>query len=324
MCPTRINPPQTRLSRVRGFTLIELLVACALTGLLVALLGSIVSQTSGVWRTATNKIDSFQSARFGFETLTREISKATLNTYLAYDDPLAPTKYLRQSELRFKMGPGLVPGSVTDCIFFQAPTARTDLDLYRGLDGMLGSTGFFIAYVADEVPDDFKLKIARIPRSFRLMQWSQSGERLSVYDYPNSDAWFADAASEAKPIADNIIALILRPKFPDNQTPPAGWDSYVYDSGAGGASGVQPIKQHQLPPLVQITMVAIDREANTRLANVESDVKTALSGLFSADSDPESTFDNDLNTLKDNLTQKGIRYQTFTATIPLREGKWTK
>ncbi len=49
--------------------------------LLVAIL-SALSQVSTTWQRMSDKVDSFQSARLAFDLLSKNLSRATLNTYL--------------------------------------------------------------------------------------------------------------------------------------------------------------------------------------------------------------------------------------------------
>ena len=87
-----------------GFTLVEVLVAMALLTLIALLLTSMTGATASTWRYTAARIEQFRSAETAYESITRRLSQATLNTYWDYDSPTAPTKYLRQSDLRFISG----------------------------------------------------------------------------------------------------------------------------------------------------------------------------------------------------------------------------
>src|SRR5258708_20794096 len=69
-----------------GFTLVELMVSTVMIGLIMLVLVGMTNQTSQTWRNATEKIEKFQSARDGFESMTRKLSQATLNTNWDYLD----------------------------------------------------------------------------------------------------------------------------------------------------------------------------------------------------------------------------------------------
>ena len=114
-----------------GFTLVELLVSIALITLIALLLSSMTGATASTWRHTTARIEQFRSAETAYESITRRLSQATLNTYWDYDNPTAPKKYLRQSDLRFisgnmtagpkKLLTAVGPRRPTHGIFFQAP-----------------------------------------------------------------------------------------------------------------------------------------------------------------------------------------------------------
>ncbi|MDQ3623942.1 MAG: prepilin-type N-terminal cleavage/methylation domain-containing protein, partial [Verrucomicrobiota bacterium] len=151
-----------------AFTLIELLVSLAVIALLSLVLISITGQSSDVWRQARSKIDQFRGARDGFESITRRLSQATLNTYLDYYDnkgrrrtqanvkTFAPTSYGRYSELRFVSGPAeqlLEEATVprpTHAVFFQAPLGFVeDFAEFRGLDNLINTWGYFLEFNSD-------------------------------------------------------------------------------------------------------------------------------------------------------------------------------
>ena len=130
-----------------GFTLVELIVSMGILVLLMLVLISITDATGRTWTYTTGKVEQFHDAREAFESITRKLGQATLNTYWAYDNPNAPTKYQRQSELRFISGQSsiLIPASLalndengsplqtaTHAVFFQAPLGvRLQPDVFK-------------------------------------------------------------------------------------------------------------------------------------------------------------------------------------------------
>lgn len=302
-------------------------MASAVLVMMLGLVLSIVNQTSSVWRTSSQKIAAFQGARAGFERLIRQLSQATLNTYWAYNDPNSPTKYVRQSELHFRTGPQLL-GTTSHAVFFQAPASRTGQpESFGGLERLLNGCGFFIDYVDDEVPSALSGRLTPQKR-FRLMQWVQNTENLKVYDSAyGGDTWFQQAKTEALPIADNVIALILWPRLSEQDTVTTDWtDSYEYDSRAGTPAN-QPVKMNQLPPVVNVVMVAIDANSAERLkGTLKSDIDGALGGLFASlnTSTPRESIQTDLAELERRLRAKKIDYRIFESAVPLREARWSK
>ena len=144
-----------RASSRDAFTLVELLVAAAILAMLIVLLMNMVNQVSKTWKTTSGKIEQFRSAREAFDSITRRIGQATLNTYLDYDNPLNPRSYIRQSELRFLSGPAstiLGAGAsnmVGMAVFFQAPNGFATNTGNAILQNALNTWGYFISYDGD-------------------------------------------------------------------------------------------------------------------------------------------------------------------------------
>jgi uncharacterized protein (TIGR02599 family) len=151
-----------------GFTLVELLVSTALLTGLMLILVSILDQTQKTWRFTRTKVEQFSGARAAFESMTRRLSQATLNTYWAYeypnDDPSkTPTKYVRQSELRFLSWPmrsittpALPPpegitgeARATHGVFFHAPLGFVEEARFKGLVNLLNTWGYFVEFNSD-------------------------------------------------------------------------------------------------------------------------------------------------------------------------------
>ena len=119
-------------------------------------------------------------------------------------------------------------------------------------------------------------------------------------------------------IAENVIALVILPKVSsqDTATGVANIASqYEYDSRDTGKSATL----NQLPPLVEVVMVAIDEVSARRLENGSSAVDFGVSGLFR----DASMLDADLKTLEGKLADKNVKYQVFRTTVALRNSKWS-
>lgn len=200
--------------RHRGFTIIELLVATVVFSGLLLILAVTTNQTSDVWRRSAAKVEQFQSARRGFESMTRRLSQATLNTYWDYeyqldgkgsgrklDLSLLPLGYIRQSELRFRSGPmeTLAPKEgvlrPTHGVFFQAPLGLTEDDDVLEIDrrrmnplgDLLNSWGYFIEAGTDEaIIPNFLKQVIQPRKRYRLMQFMEPTERAQIDD-PTAD-----------------------------------------------------------------------------------------------------------------------------------------
>jgi len=312
-----------RYFRHGAFTLIELLVATVVLSLILMVMLSLITQTSNVWRSSSARIEAFQGARRGFENLTRLLEQATLNTYWDYDNPNQPTNYIRKSELHFLVAPpgtnGLpgTPGT-GQTVFFQAPANTTGLTNYDGLTSLINACGFYVQYGSDAAWLPAHVNSSQARERFRLMQWTQDTETLGVYNSPNGSAWItASAASQAIPVADNVIALLVWPKEEGTPAVPI-LNAYSYDS----RSDVRPSAINQLPPVLQVGLVAIDEISASRLGStLPTVIGQCLNGLFT--DNPSGQFSQDLETLQARLTGQSITYRSFVSAVPMREAKWS-
>lgn len=329
--------------RIAAFTLIELLTATAVLCLILAVLFAVIGQTSGIVRHSTARIEAFQSARIGYDLMTRSLSQATLNTYLdyGYDEGTnkPPTRYLRKSELGFIVGlaggPGTTPDGSTDtlpgtlntgqAIFFQGPLDYvTNTAAYSGMESLLNACGYYIAFT-NSSPLPPHVSSDSNPYRYRLMQFLAPSEANTVYKDNVGNKWFSAADLQARyvmPVADNVIALVIRPQDPE-RTPADLTSDYAYDSRLDVLANPQPFYANQLPPNINVTMVAIDEDSARRLDEGSSQpakIAEALKGKFRTISEYETDLDN----LAKALTDSGVKYKIFNSSVPLRESKWTK
>ena len=313
----------------RGFTILELLVATTVLSLILVVMLSLITQTSNVWRASSARLDAFQSARRGFETLTRSLEQATLNTYWDYDNPNNPVDYKRKSELHFLVagaGTNGLPGTAGtgQAVFFQAPVNKTSTANsanYDGLTGLINACGFFVQFGSDSAWLPAHVSASQARDRFRLMQWIQPTESLSVYNTNQANsAWVSPAAADVFPVADNVIALIVWPREEGKPAIPV-LNAYSYDS----RSDSRPSAINQLPPVLQVGLVAIDENSAVRLGNaLQSTIATCMAGLFgNSPNPPSSNFSEDLKTLGDRLSGQSINYRSFVTAVPMREAKWS-
>ena len=339
-----------------GFTLVEVLVSMAVLALLLVVMASILNQTTTAWRSTRGKIEQFRQARDAFESMTRKISQSTLNTYWDYLDAgnatrtpansstFVPVRYARQSELRFISGPGLAgtaagsPPRPTHSIFFVAPLGDVEKTDYSGLQNLLNTWGYYV-----EFADDSKLRpdfvTSPTKNRFRLMELMQPSESMTLYKYttvtpgvPDSGStyagkdWFTDALAGTSPpvhvLAENVIALVLLPKLTpqEDSTGTSLSPSYLYDSTVKRATAAINSK-NQLPPVVQMTMVAIDETSANRMTAADNTaLQTKLGGLFT----DASQYAADLTTLEQYLVDKRINYRIFTTNVSIKGAKWSR
>lgn len=367
------SPPVHPGRAPQGFTLVEMIVAMGVLMMIMGLLFSIINQTSQLWRNTSGKISAFQEARTAFESITRNLSQATLNTYYDYTyDPsdtkkTNPIAYQRQSELHFICGSGttllndstatwsgITPVRPTHALFFQAPLGYISGTATPSLDRLLNAAGYYIEFNNDTPARPKFLRTRSSPQyRYRLMRITQSADTNAIYKYPASLGWptsngsngylgwFRDAVNnhQARPIASNIIALILAPKRssadPLEIAPDYGYDSrndpnVMSPSIFSGATSqsLRLLQKNQLPPMVSVTMVAIDEASASRLADrngttappLVSGTAFALTSNFSS-----GDFKNpkDLESLEKSLTNQGINYRVFSTNVAIRGAKWS-
>lgn len=398
-----MNPAFLHRRRSLAFTLVEVMVSVAIIAVLMLIMVQITNQTSATWRYTATKAEQFREARTAFDTMTRRISQATLNTYWDYDNPLTPTQYIRQSELRFACGPmqsgtgaarldaGNTTPRPTHGIFFQAPfgystpgaSGSTNPPNYSGLDTLLNTWGYYLEINDDSRfrPSHVKADITPLRVRSRLMEFMQPASQFNIYrwtsgvpgtkpslncDKPaNADylGWFrgAFAATAAGTnqatalshiLAENIIALAILPKLspedareanvPESRRETILAPKYFYHSADAGAALTESNaklkgfvnSKHQLPPVVQVTMIAIDELSAQRIgssaleddlfkvrdANFLTDSTKYAADLLYNPSDPSPAMDS----LEKRLIDAKVNYRIFSTNIYLRGAKWSK
>jgi uncharacterized protein (TIGR02599 family) len=330
------------LRPLSGFSLVELMVASAILAVMMGLISLAIRQMAGGIKTSTAKVDAFQSARTGFEAVSRTLGVATLNTYWDYFDSdrkprgtntnFTPAAYGRQSDLHFLITNNFFTTTNTltpvgHSVFFQAPLGYFTNTSSTNPPGSLNPCGFFVAYGNDPT----KPNLAGIndrPR-FRLYQWLPSSESLTVASSSGritNSAWVTPT-NGVRPLAENIIAFVIRVPSTNATGYSTNATNYNWNSLAAWTSGNQPAQMHQLPPLVNVTMVAVEEAAVNRLAGTAATSAAASSAMgitnFSTLFTDEAQYDADLLRLETALSGKNIPYRTFTTTVPLRGSRWS-
>jgi len=383
--------PRLRRPGPAGFSLVEMLVATTILVIIVGILFVITQQTTIVWKNTTGKAEVFRSARAAFDTMTRTISQATLNTYYDYATVTSssytfvsggttlPSTYARNSSLQIvaglnSSGQSWINGSsggytpVTHGIFFQAPLGISNVAPNGKLNGLLNSCGFYIVYGPDPAAPAYASATPKY--RYRLMEFLQPTESFSVYgNTGSSGSWFANAINTDLSastqtsnfvLADNVIALIILPKLSANDektaetnyglnttTYPLGTalaPNYTYDSttlGQGGTiitSGASIGKTtypllnsfNQLPPVFQVTMIAIDEASAQRVCttsvapNSKLGLPSGFTKLFcNATGHTAASFSNDMTTVETALKNAKVKYRVFQTDVAIRGAKWT-
>jgi uncharacterized protein (TIGR02599 family) len=235
------------------------------------------------------------------------------------------------------------------------------------LEGLLNVWGYYVELNSDSVLRPAFLSSAKPPvplrHRFRLMEFMQPSEQLRTYGFTSGldgvvpaattyrgYGWFSDAVRNtpalSRPVAENIVALIITPRLSkrdeqevkgtsvDNDTSPLA-PRYSYDSAltmnAGQTkSDARTNPKNQLPPVVQVTMVAIDEISAARLNLTSSSGDVfKLNGKFV----DTTKYTSDLIvqpggaadvSLENHLISRKINYRIFTSNIPIRAAKWSR
>lgn len=258
---------------------------------------------------------------------------------------------------------------VTHCAFFHAPLGFVDdtqsptpEDRTRGLEGLLNIWGYFV-----ELGDDSRLRPAVLSQEnlsvplktrFRLMEMMAPSSKLQTYRFTSGlgidsqpkgktytgRQWFQNIANSAAPethvLAENIVALILHPELSSQdkaeliktQGASAGAElaeNYLYDTTVSRSNRFLNSKD-QLPPVMRVTMVAIDEASAQRLnltGNSEEifglQEKFQRANMFRQDLhlDPLSSEDA---SLENKLVALKVNYRVFTTAVPIRAAKWSQ
>jgi uncharacterized protein (TIGR02599 family) len=310
-----------------AFTILEVMVASAVFIMLLGLLLSTISQTSMVTHRATEKVSAFQGARSAFELITSKLSQATMNSYWDYDSPTTPTKYIRKSELHFVVGPAgqaPLPGTSGSgqAVFFQVPGGVTGSSTYNGMDNLLNAYGYYIQY-QQESGLPFQTSGSNTFR-YRLMQSIVKTEDLQVYTDISASGSTWISGDNSAVVAENIVYMAIWPRkvASEDSTGSALTSSFAYNSRLNSSDNPQPDTANQLPPTIQLTLVAIDETSAARFCTSSTappQISGAFNGLFTTSS--LTQFDADLDTLTQRLTANGVNFRVFTTIVPMRESK---
>jgi uncharacterized protein (TIGR02599 family) len=295
-----------------GFSLLEVLVASAVLALLLSLLSVAVGATLSTIRHSQSTVERFASARAAFDRLTATLSQATLNTYWDYDDSENPQNYIRTSDLHFVIenssdGHG-------QNLFFQSPLSTSGTS--PAPSGLLNAVGYWVEFGEDK----WRPPHVDTPRHrYRLMQGVSLSESFDVYEDATS-AWTEGFKTAKFPIAENVIALILWPRQATASDPAGTALTGDYQYNSRTASGIQ---RHQLPPMVQATLIVLDEPSMVRIQSGATEqpeaIRSALTGKFQ----DVTRYKEDLRDVLDALIAEKINYTVLNIPVTLRESKWS-
>lgn len=340
---------ENRMMR-RGFSLIELMVAMGILSVLMLMMTALLDQVQKSWRYSESRVSQFREARVAFDLISKNIGQASLNTYwdlIDEDEDGLVDGYSKTSELHFIALPGKdLSGTgsqeaVGHSVFFQAPLGfSTD---YKNLNNLYNGRGYFAAFGGDELyRPSF---INSDPRyRFRIMEFRPPAESNQVWEDGMQERlagetqkfteWYlqkmsvgeGNFESHLNPLADNIIALIISPRDTLASATDSRGDTfseiapdYEYNSNSGEPT-FEDFSQ-QVPPLLRITMIAIDEASAVRYENgrtMPKEFSSALQGKFTS----TRQYEQDIKAVSEAFNAAGINYKVFSSVVMLRSSKW--
>ncbi len=350
-----------------AFTMVELLMS---TVVLAVLMITCVTAVDAVRRSVTSvraKAQQFREARQAFELITRTLSQATLNTYWDYyydstgsneaptKEAVAPSAYIRQSELQFQLGRAavLMGGGATPeknpghAVFFQAPLGLTQGT--GSLGNLLNARGFAIQFGDDAAnrPPFFVDHEIPVRHRYRLIEYRPPAERTvalagnAIYTHPAD--WFRqNLDTSTRVVADNIILLVLSPRVSEEDArvakkpayslaPQYTYNSLDVDNTTPEVEKVSISKitgeavqgtQHLLPPFVTVTMVALDEVSGARWAEKNGNEPVDILQQAGAPFTEAAAYADDLAAVEAWLDGQKLHYETFSTTVALRNARW--
>ena len=324
-----------------AFSLIELLISLAVLSVLVVLAASLIGAIQDVWKRSSARTEQFRSARQALETVSARLSQATLNPYWVVQTNASgvPVRYERQSDLRFLTGPAIstvgstvgsgtiVPGSA---VFFQAPTGYFTNNSASSLNAALNTFGYYVEYGPDSSrPPFISTSIIPTKNRFRLVEFIDPSDGLTVFSKTSGNSayngkdWFTDplaTTGNRRVLADNIVAFVALPRLStsEDSAGTALSSTYIYDTTTSNATPKLNPK-HQLPPIVDIAVVAISETTANRITWGSSRPDFGTSTLFQN----SANMDADLEELRKNITAQGLSASVFRTSVPISAARWS-
>lgn len=340
----------------RGFTLVEILISVAILAILMTMIAQVIGSAQRAWSRSAATVSQFREARRAFDRIVRNLGQATLNPYLSYvypnTDPRVPTTsvevgvfespsgYARFSELQFISGRAdtLVPTGGGNpqgyAVFFQAPIGSTDMNI--SIPTALAAMGYFVQKKSDrETRPEFLNQTSVSERErYRLYEYRSVAEANRIYDPQEierqarggrQDAFWTQDMNEAgrtNPVAENILCLVFAPR--NAQVQNSGTDphqiapEFAYNSSENGLAATQSQTDYQLPPLVDVIMVAVDESSAQRLEETGGDIN--FNQWFRQAS--TTKIRDDIRSVEKALQDRKVNYRVFTGTVQIRSSRW--
>jgi uncharacterized protein (TIGR02599 family) len=343
--------PRSGSPRRKGFSLIELMVAMGILSVLMLMLTALLDQVQRSWRFSESRISQFREARVAFDVMTKNIGQASLNTYWDLRDKDGDglfDGYFRTSELHFvtmpasQLGGSATQQPVGQAVFFQAPLGFSVE--YRNLNNLFNGRGYFVAFGSDrrfkpgfvQSADRFRYRLMEFRPPAESNQVFQDGQEERSKNQPQAfTQWFKQAMSvgagsfeeHLNPLAENILTIIVSPRDSlkagtanRSETYSKIAPSYRFDSNDSSDDFTDYAQQ--VPPLLRVTMVAIDETAAVRFQNGSSppsELASAVNGLFTN----TNNYAQDVQKAAEALNRLGVSHKIFSSLVLLRSSQWS-
>lgn len=375
LCPT-----SPKISHIRAFTLVELLLSMAILSLLTLSIFEMMKHTQDSVTRQQSRAEEFREARAAVEAMSRTVSSSVMNSYWAYGDYSLANRvnYTRQSDNHFISGPAsvLLPGTVEvkhgHCIFFQtsdgtAPLSGNVNNIVGAPYNLVTCMGYYIDYgsdldfrpsfiasdsIANPERKRFRLMEFRLPAqnnilyspTLNLNGLNSRSQALRWYQGPYAGSNSISFKDVSVPLADNILAMILQPRYVSVTTTTLSESAsnrnensvtttkpsldYYYDSRekqwGGGNSEKAIASHHQLPPVIELTIFAAEERAYDAAVQKEGDssVFSSIVNVFADKFTNYTQYTQDVEAASKELIDLGIKHRTFTTNIVLRGSKW--
>lgn len=257
------------------------------------------------------------------------------------------------------------PLGIASLVATAAQGASSQIVNTENMVNLLCGRGYFVEWGTDA---SFRPKFldqlnnaVPVRSRLRLMEYSPTAEKNRIYDTnlrpitAHSMEWYQDVLNTevqnsqetektrafTRPIAENIIALVISPQLEatgnTSVAPYAIAPQFIYDSTLKVNPGSSPINaspqgtQHLLPPLLKVSMVALDERSGELLAREENnqmraELLTAIAGKLQNASSLVEELDGSqgkVGTLVQLLLDKKLNYRIFSTTIALKQSRWS-
>jgi uncharacterized protein (TIGR02599 family) len=334
----------------KAFSLIEMMVAMTILSVLMYMLTLVLDQVQEGWRYSESRISQFREARVSFDLITKNLGQSSLNTYWDLKDDNKDglvDGYFRTSELHFKvmeadeLSSASKMTNVGHAVAFQGPLGFSTE--YPNLNNLFNGRAYFVGFGGDK---DFRPSFISSAERFRyrLMEFRPPAEANQVFEDGAEERaageeqefteWFrqglsnvgeGDFTDHLNPLAENIVTLLISPR---DSIQSSGDDrndasstiapNYIYDS----SDGESPNTEQQVPPLVRVTMIAIDEASAVRLENGSTvpEYHTALATAPTRTRD----YDEDIAAIVEYFDEKRINHKVFSSMVLLRSAKWSE